>query len=176
MEILNERNESKNIQGWGIDLRTEDRPAVPMWKKVVDTGSPYETEADIPLQKVQFKELVSIEKPDLTPVFGQTVPPVGLSGLIRKFAFRYGEGSFGHWLPLVFADRVNVVEGILDDFLHLRVPNLWKEMGLNSEWKYNRKGLIQKTVGTTVVLAGAAALFVFLTGDKKPTTTTRTRS
>lgn len=159
-------DDKDNIQGWGIDLRPSDRPAVPMWKKAQDTGSHY-TESTIPLQKVVFRELVSLEKPELTPVFGQTVQPSGLSGLIRRFAFTYSEGSFGHWLPLLFADRVNMVEGILDDFLHLRVPNLWKEMGLNSEWKYNRTKFLRKTVTATVVLAGAAGILFALSQNKK---------
>lgn len=139
-----------------------------MWNPVEDTGSHYD-ENSIPKQEMKFEELISIEKPQGSPVIGQTVAPTGLSGLIRKFAFRYSEGSFGHWIPLLMADRVNMIEGILDDLLHLRVPNFWKEMGLNSEWKYNRKSLVKKTVVTTVVLAGAVGLFLLLTSDKKKT-------
>ncbi len=156
----------ENIPGWGVDLKPEDRPAYPMWNRVEDTGSHY-TEETIPMQKVKFRELKSIERPHMTPVFGQTVEPNGISGLIRKFAFRYSEGSFGHWLPLLFADRVNMVEGIIDDLLHLRVPNFWKEMGLNSEWKYNRKNFVKKTVITTAVLAGVVGLFIILTKDQE---------
>lgn len=160
----------EDIQGWGIDLKPQDRPAYPMWNKVEDTGSHY-TEETIPMQKAKFVELQSIEVPDRTPVFGQTVAPTGLSGLIRKFAFNYGEGSFGHWLPLILADRVNMMEGILDDFLHLRVPNVWKEMGLNAEWKYNRQKFIQKTVVATVALAGVTGIFMLLTRNKSGTST-----
>ena len=156
----------ENIPGWGVDLRPEDRPAYPMWNRTENTGSHY-TEDDIPMQKVKFRELTSIERPHTTPVFGQTVAPTGLSGLIRKFAFRYSEGSFGHWIPLLLADRVNMFEGILDDFLHLRVPNVWKEMGLSSEWKYNRTNFVRKTVVSTVVLAGVVGLFFVLTKDDK---------
>lgn len=156
----------ENIQGWGIDLKPSDRPAVPMWNKVQDTGSHYESEEDIPLQEVKFRELVSIEKPDLTPVFGQTVPPSGISGLIRRYAFTKSEGSFSHWLPLILADRVNVVEGIADDFLHLRVPNLWKEMGLSAEWKYNRKNFVTKTAVMSAVVAGAVGLFLMKKKDQ----------
>ncbi len=156
----------ENIQGWGIDLKPEDRPAVPMWNPVEDTGSHY-TEDTIPMQKLKWKEFRSNERPHDTPVMGQTVPPIGLSGIIRKFAFRYSEGSFGHWIPLLLADRVNMFEGIMDDFLHLRIPNVWKEMGLNSEWKYNRKSLVKKTVITTAILAGTVGLFLYLNKDKK---------
>lgn len=147
-------------------MNPADRPAYPMWNRTENTGSHY-TEETIPMQKIKFKELKSIEVPEMTPVFGQTVAPVGLSGLIRRFAFRYGEGNFAHWLPLVLADRVNVFEGIFSDFLHLRVPNVWMEMGLNSEWKYNRNNFVKKAVITTTLLAGAAGLFLLLTSDKK---------
>lgn len=156
----------QNIQGWGIDMRPEDRPAYPMWNETEKTGSHY-TEESIPKQEMIFKEFKSIERPQMPPVYGQTVAPTGLSGLIRAFAFRYGEGSFGHWLPILLADRVNMVEGILDDLLHLRVPNFWKEMGLNAEWKYNRKNFVKKTVITTAVVAGAVGLFMILTSDTK---------
>ena len=163
MEFLDNKDA---VQGWGIDIKPSDRPAYPMWNRTENTGSHY-TEESIPMQEIRFKELKSIEVPEMTPVFGQTVAPTGISGLIRKFAFRYGEGNFGHWLPLIVADRVNMVEGIVDDLLHLRVPNFWKEMGLSSEWKYNRKSFVTKTVVTSVVLAGAVGLFMMLSKDQK---------
>jgi hypothetical protein len=160
----------ESIPGWGYDLLPEDRPAYPMWHRQEDTGSHY-TEETIPRQKMKYPVLKSIEYPELTPVFSQKVPPTGLSGLIRKFAFRYSEGSFGHWMPLLFADRVNMMEGLVEDVLHLRVPNIWKEMGLNSEWKYNRKSFVKKTTVTTVVLAGAVGSFLLLKQNKFRTTT-----
>ncbi len=163
MELINNKD---TIQGWGIDRDPKVRPAYPMWNSTENTGSHY-TEATIPMQEIKFKELKSIEVPEMTPVFGQTVAPTGLSGLIRKFAFRYGEGSFGHWLPLILADRVNMFEGIASDLLHLRVPNFWKEMGLNSEWKYNRKSFVTKSLVTTVAVAGAVGFFMMLSKDQK---------
>ncbi|MFL5785329.1 MAG: hypothetical protein ACJ76H_12000 [Bacteriovoracaceae bacterium] len=147
----------ESIQGWGIDLKPEDRPAYPMWKYQEDTGSHYD-ESTIPKQEMKFTKLMSIERPHMPPVFGQTVPPTLLSGLIRKFAFRYSEGSFGHWLPLLMADRVNMIEGIFDDLLHLHVPNVFKEMGLKAEWKYNRSSFVKKTVLVTALFAGVIGI------------------
>jgi hypothetical protein len=43
------------------------------------------------------------------------VPPSGLSGWIRRRAFRRSESDLRHWMLLLMADRVNVVEGLLDD-------------------------------------------------------------
>ena len=37
------------------------------------------------------------------------------SGVIRRAAFRYSENDLRHWLMLMGADRVNVVEGLGQD-------------------------------------------------------------
>lgn len=59
--------------------------------------------------------LHSIERPNLTPVFGTSAPPSGLNGTIRRRAFRRSESDLRHWMLLLMADRVNVVEGLLQD-------------------------------------------------------------
>ncbi|MGI9245815.1 MAG: hypothetical protein ACR2I8_03810, partial [Steroidobacteraceae bacterium] len=53
--------------------------------------------------------------PGITPVFGTAVPPSGLSGAIRRRAFRHSENDLRHWLLLLAADRVNVFEGLVAD-------------------------------------------------------------
>ncbi len=50
------------------------------------------------MQPVNVEVLHSNERPHLTAVFGTSSPPSGLSGSIRRFAFRYSESSYGHWL------------------------------------------------------------------------------
>lgn len=62
--------------------------------------------------------LHSIERPGLTPVFGSSVPPSGLSGVMRRLAFRHSESDLRHWLMLMAADRVNVAEGLVEDVRH----------------------------------------------------------
>jgi hypothetical protein len=82
-----------------------------------------------------------------------------LSGLLRRFAFKYSESSYGHWLPLVLADRVGVVEGVLGDLSHGHVPNLFGELGGKAEWKHNRKNLvIGILVGAVLTSAAVACL------------------
>jgi hypothetical protein len=66
-------------------------------------------------------------------------PPRGLSGVIRRFAFRFSESSYGHWLPLMLADRVGMVEGVCEDLTRGHVPNIFRELGWKAEWQYNRK-------------------------------------
>ncbi|HEX8313788.1 MAG TPA: hypothetical protein VF609_02265, partial [Flavisolibacter sp.] len=106
----------------------------------------------------------SIERPEITRVFGTSSPPSGLSGAIRRFAFKYSESTYAHWFPLVVADRVNVVEGIIDDLKKGIVPNLIAERGWAAEWKYNRKGVIQKVAVTAAV---TTALILFMSRKKK---------
>ncbi|MGD4069818.1 hypothetical protein QT636_22610, partial [Xanthomonas citri pv. citri] len=64
--------------------------------------------------------------------------------------FKYSENSYGHWVPLMLADRIGMVEGVVDDLAHGHVPNIFGEMGLKAEWKHNRKSLVTK------ILVGAA--------------------
>ena len=78
--------------------------------------------------------------------------------MIRRYAFKNSESEYGHWLPLLVADRVNMVEGIIDDLAHGHIPNIFAEKGWNADWKYNRKGLIKKVAVTTVVAVAVAAL------------------
>ncbi len=74
--------------------------------------------------------------------------------MIRRFAFKYSESSYGHWLPLMLADRVNAVEGVVEDLAGGRVPNVLAERGWNAEWQHNRKNLMGRVlVGAAVVSA-----------------------
>jgi hypothetical protein len=105
----------------------------------------------------------STERPGLTPVYGTAQPPKGLSGLIRKAAFRRSENDLRHWLMLLFADRVNVVEGIIEDLAHGHVPNLFAEMGGPAEWKYNREGFIRKAI----IAGGVVGLLLVLNSRRR---------
>jgi hypothetical protein len=58
--------------------------------------------------------------------------------MLRRFAFKYSESSYGHWLPLMLADRVGVVEGVLDDLSHGHVPTFQRagrESGVEAQPK-----------------------------------------
>ena len=146
----------KDIPGWGIDADPENDPTYPMkhWNGADHQRLNYER---APQQPVDMEILKSIERPTITRVFGTSTPPSGLSGAIRRFAYRYSEATLAHWMGLIFADRVNVWEGILDDLRHGTVPNIWAEKGWGSEWKTNRKGVIKKVaitaIAATVVIA-----------------------
>jgi hypothetical protein len=74
-------------------------------------------------------------------------------------AFKYSESSYGHWLPLMLADRVNVVEGVLDDLKRGHVPNIFAELGWGAEWRYNRKNLLRRVL-VGAVLTSAAVVYL----------------
>jgi hypothetical protein len=146
-----------HIDGWGADADPAMRPAFPKERTPprLDNVHWREPETQRP---APHRIHHSTERPGLTPVFGTSVGPSGLSGLMRDVAFRYSENDLRHWLILLGADRVNVVEGLLDDLAHGHVPNLWKEMGLASEWRYNRKGFVTKVAA----MGAAAALAMYV--------------
>ena len=150
-----------HIKGWGIDADPKNDPTYPMRKRENEDHEGYSWDRP-PQQPIDVEVLHTIERPNVTAVFGTSKPPRGLSGVIRRFAFRYGEGSFAHWLPLVMADRVDVVEGILDDLKRGHLPNIWAERGMSAEWKYNRKGLMQRMAVTAAL---TTALVVLLKRD-----------
>lgn len=155
-------NEYSHIKGWGIDADPENEPTYPMKKYTGDDHNRLNWERP-PLQPVNVEVLHSNERPNMTAVFGTVSPPSGVSGAIRRFAFRYSESHYGHWLPLIIADRINAIEGIVDDLKRGHIPNIIAERGWNAEWKYNRQGLIKKAVvGIAVVSA-----IMLLQGIKK---------
>jgi len=124
------------IVGWGADADKKLRPAHIMWKKPENgTGAHWES----PEQQPGFNDFVSIERPRVTKVFGNTVQPKGLSGFIRKKAFKFSEGTFEHWIMLLLADRINVYEGILDDLTHGIRPRLLEERGWRMDKKFKTK-------------------------------------
>ena len=148
----------KNIKGWGIDANPDNNPTYPMknWNGADYDRLNYER---APQQPEKVEVLRSNERPGMTRVFGTIVPPSGLSGILRRYAFRFSEGNAVHWLTLLAADRVNVVEGIIDDLKHGIVPNIFKERGWAAEWKYNRKGAV-KNIAVGVAIASAFAAFM----------------
>ena len=137
--------ELSHIKGWGIDADPQNDPTYPMKKWTGDDHRRIRWQRP-PLQKESVEILQSIERPNASAVFGTPVPPSGLSGAIRRLAYQYSESSYGRWLPLLIADRVNVVEGIIDDLKQGHVPNIFAERGWKAEWKYNKVGLVKKVV------------------------------
>ena len=166
IEATNDRNIANSpkdhIIGWGIDANPNNNPTYPIkeWNGADHQRFNYPKPEQQPIDR---EVLYSNERPGISRVFGTSVPPSGLSGMIRRFAFKYSESTLLHWMPLVLADRVNVVEGYLDDFSKGIIPNPFAERGWQAEWKYNRKGMIQNIA----IGAGVAAAVILLMSQKK---------
>lgn len=147
------KRDMSHIQGWGADLDRKNRPAVPMERTPPRLeGAPLPTPTQ---QPVHEEVLVSPERPAVTPLFGTPNPPKGLSGVIRRLAFKTTENDIRHWLLLLLADRVDMVEGIGQDLAHGKVPNVLAEMGIKAEWQHNKRALVGK-VAVAGLVAGAA--------------------
>jgi len=152
-----------SIPGWGADLKPKDRPGSRREANRENVLSPrgddYEAiERQIP--KVEI--LVSSEHKKITPVFGTTCPPSGLSGSIRRLAFRFSEGRKSHWILLIFADRVNILESAAVGLLKGRSHNPLREMGWKTELergafrsRFGRNRADMKRWGQEAALAGA---------------------
>ncbi|MCW2516490.1 MAG: hypothetical protein JWR11_5532 [Mycobacterium sp.] len=121
------------IPGWGADLNKEDRPSVPKLK-FLETGAHW----DFPeRQPEKWPRERSVEHRFLTPVFGTAQPLRGLSGAMRKFAYKFSEGRAAHWMILLYADRVDAGEHHLRSLASLRPDNPITESGIKAEFTHN---------------------------------------
>jgi hypothetical protein len=150
-------NRFAHIKGWGIDADPDNEPTYPIkhWNGDDHKRLNYTRPTQ---QPIDIEKLHSNERPSVSAVFGTSTPPSGLSGMLRRYAFRFSEGNWTHWLALLFADRVNVVEGIVDDVKSGHVPNIIRERG------WNKKETIKKiAIAATVTVA----IFYLLSKNRK---------
>jgi hypothetical protein len=121
------------IPGWGADLDPQNRPSYP--KERFDpaaTGAHWTMPESQPDPHGRER---SIEHERLTPVFGTAQPLHGVSGMIRRLAYRrYSEGRAAHWLLLVVGDRVDAIGAHVRSFASLRPDNPLTETGLMGEF------------------------------------------
>ena len=141
------------VVGWGVDADPENDPTYPMRDIARDSKSSGLDWQRPPLQPNSVEILQSTEHNRRTAVFGTSTPPRGVSGAIRRRAFHRSEGKWDHWLMLLMADRVDMVEGLVEDLGRGKVPNIPAEMGIRSEVQHNLPGLVRK-----VAAAGAIAV------------------
>lgn len=152
-----------NVKGWGVDADPKNDPTYPMKHRNNAEHKGYTW--DRPAQQPTTVEVLhSNERPDLTAVFGTSSPPSGLSGVLRRIAFKYSESSYAHWLPLMLADRVNMVEGVVYDLARGHIPNIVEERGWKVEWKHNRKNFVLRLLATGL-FASAAVVYLLTKND-----------
>src|SRR3982751_1522639 len=98
MKTTNE--DYKNIPGWGMDADPENEPTYPMKNYTGDDHQRINYMRSIQ-QPISVEILKSNERPSPSVVFGTSSPPSGLSGQIRRYAFKHSEDRYRHWIPLI---------------------------------------------------------------------------
>ena len=148
----------QSVIGWGTDADRENDPTFPYRDRSRDEGLTKDWQRP-PVQQSEVEILQSIEHVRRPAVFGTSTPPSGISGMIRRIAFRWSESNWIHWLLLMGADRINVVEGVVEDLARAKVPNIPSEMGVKAEWAHNKTGLATKAAVTLAIGAGVLWFF-----------------
>jgi hypothetical protein len=146
------------IPGWGVDADARNDPTYPIRDQSRDHGLTRRWDRP-PVQQPDVEILQSIEHVRQPAVVGTSVPPRGVSGAMRRLAFRWSESNWLHWLILLGADRVDVVEGVVEDLSRGTLPNVPAEMGVGAAWRHDRERLVTRwalAAGTIVVGAAIA--------------------
>ena len=99
---------SETNPGAGIDADPARRPGVPMEQRPAPMGAAHWSTPE--RQEPRVRVLRRAELSELTPVFSNAIPPRGLSGILRRVAYRIPDHRFGHWALLLLGDRVDVLE------------------------------------------------------------------
>ncbi len=86
-----------------IDLDPVNRPGTPMERAPHPWPNSVPTPARMTAEPAVGRGRSRAEMP---PVYGTSVPPRGLSGIVRRLAYRRPDHALGHWMLLLLADRV----------------------------------------------------------------------
>lgn len=112
--------EHVGIPDWGVDLRETDRPGVP---KETTPRPVAQAHWIVPERQMAMAPVLKrADLPQLTPVFSTAQPPHGLSGALRRMAYTIPDHRVRHWLLLLVADRVDVIESDVVGFLKRAWP------------------------------------------------------
>jgi hypothetical protein len=143
------------VPGWGVDADPDNDPTYPYRDRSQDDHSGEWRRPS--RQDAEVEVLQSIEHKQRPAVVGTSTPPSGVSGVLRRAAFRWSESNLVHWMLLLGADRINMVEGLVQDLGRGKIPNVPGEMGLRAGARHNPKGLAAKSAASIAVLGLAAA-------------------
>lgn len=150
------RIDPATVTGWGVDADPSNDPTRPMRDRSKDDG-PGMDWAPPAAQVADVEILQSVEYKRRPASVGTSVPPSGLSGVIRRQAFKFSESQWGHWLLLMGADRINAIEGLFADLSNGRLPNPFVEMGFVKQSRARTAA-----IGTAIVVLGLGALGIRL--------------
>jgi hypothetical protein len=158
-KIANRNMDSRvmDIPGWGMDADPENDPTYPM-KRYNGADHDRLNYVKAPQQRQNIEIFHSIERPNVTRVFGTSTPPAGLSGAVRRYAYKFSEATATHWMTLILADRIDVIQGKINDLKNGILPNPWVERGWKAEWKHNRTAFVGRIAITTLVITAGIVL------------------
>jgi hypothetical protein len=140
-----------------VDADPDNDPTYPYRDRSGDHGLTKDWQR--PTQQQSDVEILqSIEHIRRPAVFGTSSPPVRPQRHAPPPAFRWSESNWLHWLILMGADRINMVEGVVQDLGRAKVPNIPAEMGARAEWQHNKTGFFIKSAIVLGITAGAVAL------------------
>lgn len=108
MTTIQSKEHSLNgIAGYGIDADPSARPGVPK-----EQGPSPKEGARQPVQQDTIIGITGRRLPGqrLTPVYGTAQPPRGFSGVLRRKAYAIPPHLKSHWMLLLAADRIDVLE------------------------------------------------------------------
>jgi hypothetical protein len=155
-EARHPRIDPATVTGWGVDADPDNDPTWPMRDRSQDDG-PGMNWTPPTSQATDTEILQSVEHLRRPAVVGLSTPPSGLSGVVRRGAFRFSESQWGHWLLLMLADRINTVEGVIDDVARGRPPNPLVEMGVVKQARSREAG-----IASAAMLGAAVAGLIWL--------------
>ncbi|MDP9429739.1 MAG: hypothetical protein M3Q47_13065 [Actinomycetota bacterium] len=120
------------IPGWGADLDPADRPSYPRLRYAPETTGAHWHFPERQLERGSRER--SIEHAFLTPVFGTAQPLRGVSGAVRRYAYRrFSEGRTAHWLLLIAGDRIDAWGSHLRSFASARSDDPLTQTGVHAE-------------------------------------------
>ena len=105
--------------GRAVDLSARERPGVPM-EHAPHALTPMAPQ-NLEQQRQRRGQVRRVGLRQMTPVFGTGQPLSGISGLVRRVAYSIRETKARHWMMLLLADRVDVLEHRIAKLLKVAV-------------------------------------------------------
>jgi hypothetical protein len=131
--------DTSTIPGWGVDADPGNDPTYPYRERTSDDHSGSWPRPERQLADVEI--LQSIEHKQRPAVVGTSTPPAGLSGALRRLAYRKSESNLVHWMLLIGADRPSTW---LKAWSRTSVADGCRTCGRDGhpgrEWQHNKRG------------------------------------
>jgi hypothetical protein len=102
------QTDHQSQQSQAVDAPKERRPGVPMARAAHPVANAHWTKPD--RQPVSEGVIKDAGRAEFTSTFGTGQKPRGVSGALRKAAYRIPDYRVRRWLMLLIADRIDALE------------------------------------------------------------------